>query len=184
MHFSRITILTAFAFMALAVPPACATYMSTVLADNPAAYWRLGELSGATAVNVVNSPAGDGTYSGSFTLGRPGALLNDVNTAVGFNGGALQTSITTGNALFSGRTVLTFEFWVKPRAAQLGIHYMEYGGNSDFSLEGNSLSPNFFVNNIFIGNVRIPWILHDLPVQARPREVGQCARVARRRREG
>jgi hypothetical protein len=34
------------------------------------------------------------------------------------------------------------------------------------------------------GNVRMPWILCDSPVQVRPREIRQCARVARRRRQG
>jgi hypothetical protein len=47
-------------------------------------YWRLGEASGTTAVDQTG--AHDGTYVGGYTLGVPGALSGDTNTAAGFNG--------------------------------------------------------------------------------------------------
>ena len=50
----------------------------------PVGYWRLGEPSGTTAVDV-GSAANDGTYNG-VTLGQAGALTGDLNTAVRFNG--------------------------------------------------------------------------------------------------
>jgi hypothetical protein len=48
-------------------------------------YWRLGESSGTTAAD--SSSAGhNGTYTGGFTLGQPGAILGDSNTSVALNG--------------------------------------------------------------------------------------------------
>src|SRR5262249_13962061 len=61
-----------------------ATYASTVLADSPAAYWRLGESSGSSAADSSGNANG-GSYSGSVTLGAP-ALITDLDTAVDFNG--------------------------------------------------------------------------------------------------
>ena len=133
---------------------AWADYRSEVLADNPVAYWRLGEGSGTTAVGEVNSPANDGVYTGGFTLGAVDALAGNTGTAVSFNGGAMQTSGAAGNSIFSGFSVLTMELWIKPNANQGAIHYLEYG-LSDFSLESTSLNPNFYVNNIFLGTVAL-----------------------------
>jgi streptogramin lyase len=47
-------------------------------------YWRLGESSGTTALDVLGGH--DGTYAGGHTFGLPGALQGDPNTAVGLNG--------------------------------------------------------------------------------------------------
>jgi hypothetical protein len=134
-----------------------APYFQEVLADNPTAYWRLGESSGTTAVNAVNSPAGNATYSGAPALGVAGALPGDSNTAVHFQGSAAATSAATGNALFSGRSVMSVELWIRPRSNQGGIHYLEYGsdGLSDFSLESTSLNPTFYVDNVSMGSVAL-----------------------------
>lgn len=48
------------------------------------AYWRLGESSGSTAADQLH--AHDGTYENGATLGRPGALAADPDTATGFDG--------------------------------------------------------------------------------------------------
>lgn len=48
-----------------------ARYIQAVLADSPLAYWKLDETSGTTA---VDSKGGyNGTYTGGYTLGQPGA---------------------------------------------------------------------------------------------------------------
>jgi glucose/arabinose dehydrogenase len=47
-------------------------------------YWRLGESSGTTAVDERG--ANSGSYSGSPALGQPGALVNDPNSSVRFDG--------------------------------------------------------------------------------------------------
>jgi hypothetical protein len=55
-----------------------------VLSDAPRAYWRLGETSGTTAADERgNAP---GTYLSGVTLGAPGALAGDGNTAGRFDG--------------------------------------------------------------------------------------------------
>ena len=58
-------------------------YKSEVLADSPSAYWRMGESSGTTAVDIV------GGHNGTLTqmvLGEAGAITNDTDTAFGFSG--------------------------------------------------------------------------------------------------
>ena len=56
-------------------------YRAAVLADSPLAYWRLGETSGTVAHDETGN-GHDGTYVGGVTLGQPGALTGDANTAV------------------------------------------------------------------------------------------------------
>ncbi len=79
-------------------------YAATVLGQNPAGYWRFGESSGTIAAD--SSPSLDGgTYTGGVTLGQPGAIIGDSNTAATFDGstgyfssGVLQPSPTTFSA--------------------------------------------------------------------------------------
>ncbi|MGH2356778.1 MAG: LamG-like jellyroll fold domain-containing protein, partial [Candidatus Limnocylindria bacterium] len=86
------------------------TYVSRVLANSPAAYWRLGESSGTSAADA--SPGGiTGTYNGSLTLGATGAVAGDSNTAVSVNGGYLSAS-GTGLLNVTG-SALSVEGWVK-----------------------------------------------------------------------
>jgi phosphatidylinositol-3-phosphatase len=61
------------------------SYYSLVASD-PAllAYWRLGETSGTTAADVAG--AHNGTYVSKPGLGSAGAIVNDPNTSVTFNG--------------------------------------------------------------------------------------------------
>jgi hypothetical protein len=60
-----------------------ADYRSTVLADNPLFYYRLGETSGATALDEVTSSS-NGTYYNTPSLGQTGAISGDSNTSVLF----------------------------------------------------------------------------------------------------
>src|SRR5215469_4756731 len=72
---------------ALLVPAADASvgYSHVVLAFKPVTYWRLGERSGTTAFD--SSPNGNNAvYQGKPSLGEPGAITRDPNTAVGFDG--------------------------------------------------------------------------------------------------
>jgi len=63
------------------VPPS--SYKSTILNDSPIAYWRLGELSGVTAIDEI--AGSNGTYVNTPTLGATGLIANDNNKAVFFN---------------------------------------------------------------------------------------------------
>ncbi|HEX5589220.1 MAG TPA: LamG-like jellyroll fold domain-containing protein, partial [Candidatus Limnocylindrales bacterium] len=85
-----------------------ASYLDTVLADAPLAWWRLGETSGTLADDAVGSA--NGTYTGGFTLNQPGALTGDANPAVLLNG-------TTGYVRVPQQTLpgnITLEAWARP----------------------------------------------------------------------
>src|SRR5437588_12563469 len=89
--------------------PSCGSassgYRTAVLADNPVSYWRLGEGSGTTAADEQGTNSG--TYVGSPTLGQPGLLTGDPNTAVAFNGSSAKVEIP------SIQTPRTIEAWIK-----------------------------------------------------------------------
>jgi Concanavalin A-like lectin/glucanases superfamily len=83
------------------------SYAATVLADRPTSYWRLGEQARAPLRDLVGArPA---AASGGVKLGTPGALLDDKNTAVKFNGtnGRIDLGVI--------RDPLAVELWVKTR---------------------------------------------------------------------
>lgn len=133
------------------------TYSRAVLEDYPVAYWRLGEGPGnAGPLDQVTNTV-RGSYGGGETFAKtPGALFNEPTAgAIGYTGaGTFSTGTSLGQTLFGGESQLTVEFWVRPNASQSGIHYLEYGpSTSDFSLEGTTLNPNWYVNNAFMGTL-------------------------------
>ena len=91
---------------------ASASYSATVLADGPVSYWRLGEQSGATAVDS-GSGGNNGAYTGGATLGTSGAIVNDTDTAATFNGSNGFVSVADNpNLDITGD--LTLEMWARP----------------------------------------------------------------------
>jgi hypothetical protein len=87
------------------------SYRALVMSNSPRAYWRLGESSGTTAVDEMG--ASNGTYSGGYTLGAAGALVNDANTAVDLNGTSGRMSAPSVPALDLTSQV-SIEAWVNP----------------------------------------------------------------------
>jgi hypothetical protein len=87
------------------------TYPTVILGDHPNAYYRLGEASGATAVDLSGNSQ-TGTYLGGITLGQPGALAGDSDTSIGLNGvnGIVDTAFKPADRTFS------IEAWIKPTA--------------------------------------------------------------------
>ncbi len=67
------------AFTCLVPCLATAGYSDEIQADNPLGYWRLGEMTGTTAVDASGNGI-DGVYSGGVTLNVPGLPAD--NTAV------------------------------------------------------------------------------------------------------
>src|SRR2546430_16501003 len=65
-----------------ATPTTPPSYRASVLADHPVAYWRLDEETGTVLVDASGN-GNDGTYAGAVTLGPPGALASDSDTAAG-----------------------------------------------------------------------------------------------------
>jgi hypothetical protein len=90
-----------------------AVYRETVLAASPVGYWRLGEPSGTTAEDETSGNH-DLTYTGSPTLGEPGALVGDPDTAVTFVGQTDYASIASGVEV---STPYSVEYWAKASAA-------------------------------------------------------------------
>ena len=64
-------------------------------------YWRLGEPAGATAIDELGARPGAYAAQG-VTLGRPGALPADPNTAAAFDGTAGEMTATTPLLTTSG----------------------------------------------------------------------------------
>jgi hypothetical protein len=96
-------------------------YSSVVLAKAPVGYWRLGEVAGPTAADFSGNGY-DGTYVGNPTLGQPGAIGGDSDTAIGLNGPDSKDYVEIANPAnfpFSQPTSmqgLTVEVWMRPDA--------------------------------------------------------------------
>lgn len=94
-------------------------YSSVVLAKGPVGYWRLGETVGPVASDASGNGY-DGTYLGNPTLGQPGAIDADSDTAVGLNGPASADYVEIADPdsqAFSQPTSgqgLTVEAWMRP----------------------------------------------------------------------
>jgi RHS repeat-associated protein len=85
------------------------SYRQVVLIDNPAAYWRLGDIAGTTATDSASTHAG--TLHGTITLGQGGAAWNDSDYAEKFDGtsGYISASI----AAIAAGAAYTVEAWAK-----------------------------------------------------------------------
>jgi hypothetical protein len=119
-------------------------YRAAVIADSPAAYWRLGESSGTTAADETGSY--NGTYVGSPTLGVSGPMAG--NTAVTFD--ASNDVIDIPTLGISGATPRSWEFWINPDSTT-GIRCILYSG-ANLSLQQFAVYFNVTVSdNIYLG---------------------------------
>lgn len=111
------------------------SYSATVTADVPSIYWRLGEATGTTA-NDVTAAGNNGTYSAGVTLGQPGALVGDTDTAVILNGTSGSIQETTGAGAPTGSSSRSVEAWFKTTVAttQPLFNYGTPGVRSQFSV--------------------------------------------------
>lgn len=87
------------------------TQRAMIMAASPEAYWRLDEQSGSTAFDLIGS--NDGTYNGTVTYGVAGAITNDSNPAVEFDGATGYAAIPYAAAL-NPSGPFTIEAWVLP----------------------------------------------------------------------
>jgi hypothetical protein len=90
--------------------PVTPAYRDTVLADGPFAYWRFGETLGPLAVSQTG--LGTGSYSGGFSLGQPGAVAGDPDTALTLNGSNGFVNVPH-SASFNVGDTFTFETWFR-----------------------------------------------------------------------
>jgi len=96
-------------------------YPAEVLADDPLAYWRLDELTGTTAADS-SGHGNDATYQGGFTLGAPGAIGGDGDTAVTLDG--VSAFVSAGDRFaFAGLAQFSVEAWVsaQPQSTYAGV---------------------------------------------------------------
>lgn len=128
------------AFPAASAP----TYSGTVLADGPAAYWRMGEASGTMMTDATKNQ-NNGTYLGKVSLGQPGALAGDAGTAAVFDGASGAATVPNSPSLQVNW--VTIELWVKKLSeAGYGIYVAKNVagsggvGSSWFQLLNNSFS--------------------------------------------
>jgi hypothetical protein len=86
-------------------------YQDAVKIPKLLSYWRLGETLGAWAFDSVPPPAAknQGFYSGGCTLGKPGVLTGDPDTAVGFDG--TDDEMTANGPLLTTPGECSIEGW-------------------------------------------------------------------------
>lgn len=95
-------------------PDSGPTYRDEVLADNPLAYYRLGETSGTEARDETGN-GHTGTYV-AVVQGVPGALASDPNTAVSIVKAGTSHVALSDRLTVSGRGAFSIEAWIKPNA--------------------------------------------------------------------
>jgi hypothetical protein len=94
------------------MPFPAGSYPAQVVADGAVAYWRLGETSGLTAVDVIGG--NNGTISGGVTLGQLGALA-DGDKAMTFNGTTGKITVPHASAI-TPTGAFTVELWMRTAA--------------------------------------------------------------------
>lgn len=114
-----------------------ADYESTIVADSPIHYWRLGEADDSSqAFDVMTDdfnadylPYTGGDWTGG-TAGVTGALTGDSDTAVSFNGstGYMSNLPSVGTELGTGTT--TIELWMRRDHAPSTYEYAVSFGTS------------------------------------------------------
>jgi hypothetical protein len=103
--------------LALAAPgggrTSFATYREEVLADAPASYWRLDEASGPAAAD--EKAVNPGTYTAGVTLGRPGPLTTEPDTAAAFDG-VDDSMLVPDSSSLDMTSAVTLELWLRRNA--------------------------------------------------------------------
>jgi hypothetical protein len=97
-----------------------ASYREIVVQDDPIAYFRLGDASGGVAKNEIGDGP-TGSYLGNIAYGKPSALKNDPNAAVGFDGANAGIEIVPVSD-FLDQQPFTLEAWIKPAVFDNGYH--------------------------------------------------------------
>ena len=127
-------------------------YDLTVSADQPVAYWRLGEATGPTATDQTGNY--DGTYVNvqAAHFGADGAIRNDEDTAVEFAGGRAQTPAIGLLNSFSIETWLFADNLGGFRAlydvdsySNLGVHY-QFAGSQIELYVSSGFSTRFYTS--------------------------------------
>jgi PKD repeat protein len=128
-------------------------YAKGVLADGAADYWRLGEASGATAIDWAGWS--DMSLGAGVTRGSAGAITGDANTATAFGGtntgvGATQTQI-------QGPDTFTAEAWFNTTSTTggkiLGFGNSSTGDSSAYDRHVYMDNAGRIIFGVYTGNV-------------------------------
>ncbi len=98
------------------VAPPSSAYARLVLEDGPAAYWRLGEASGAAVAQDVTT-FHPGAYAGFVSPEQPGAVAGDTDPAVDFPAGGNGYIEVDHSTALNRTNSFTIEGWANPMAA-------------------------------------------------------------------
>jgi hypothetical protein len=88
------------------------SYSALVLADAPAAYWRMDETTGTTMADSTKN-GNNGRYDGIVMLGQPGPLAADGSTAVALDGATGAMTVPSSTTL--QMNWVTIELWINKR---------------------------------------------------------------------
>jgi hypothetical protein len=116
----------------IASPAAPKTYDAEVLADHPAAYWRMDETSGTTMTDASGNH-NDGVYAGAYALAQPAPFGGVGNLAVIFDGQTGGSASVPSSPSLQMNTI-TIELWIKKRT---DTEYGVYVAKSHFQLLNN-----------------------------------------------
>jgi hypothetical protein len=120
-------------------------YFATVLADNPLAYYHLGEASGTTALDATPNMQ-DGTYGATVTRHQPSPLVNPQavsDGAAGFPGGTATAATTVrsaGTGLLLPTAALSVELWLTSAGTNQGAVLLQFDYSSGKLVPVYSLS--------------------------------------------
>jgi PKD repeat protein len=149
-----IVVLGLVAIQLLAAPGRAAesSYAATVAADGPVSHWRLGEASGSVATDQMGR--NPGTYKAGTTLGAPGALPADPDTAVALNGSTGYISVPNA-ATLNATDNFSVEAWARPVAlsgvTQAVVHKGGSTGNSVWQYRIGLTSGNKWRGTVYVG---------------------------------
>jgi hypothetical protein len=99
-------------------PPPLSLYATTVLADSPIAYWRVGDKTGTVHATEFVDGGLTASYNpnGGVTYGVIGAIKNDPDTAITLDGVTGNLSVAETTALsFPDNATFSVEMWMRPK---------------------------------------------------------------------
>ncbi|HTV62191.1 MAG TPA: GH92 family glycosyl hydrolase [Verrucomicrobiae bacterium] len=116
--------------------PAPNSYAAAVFADNPMAYWPLGETNGSIAFDRAGG--NNGAYVGGFSLGQPGVPLPGFgpNHSVRFDGTSGLVDVPDGP--FDVTNAITMVAWVKVPVAPRQFAGIIGHGDSSWRMSVNT----------------------------------------------
>lgn len=130
------------------------TYSQAVAAEHPSFYWRLGESSGTTAADSSGNGF-TGGYGSGVTLGQPGAITGDADTAAAFSG--TSSGLVSASAPVPPPATFTIEAWFKTTTNTggklVGFGNAQSGSSSSYDRHIYMMNDGQLVFGVWTGKV-------------------------------